>query len=280
MKKILTKNNLIVLFGGIILTLILLLPGRFSRLKQEPFAPFCPFFTDKNQDAICDVLQDIQTPKNSFDFSFWPQATIFIFLLVLSILSHLSNKLKWLRIYLLIFSVIYFGFFWSKICPVATLQSIFLQKEKIVLELPLFLIFILPIITSLLFGQVFCHFLCPLGGFQELIFKISRKLPIKIPNLTPKIPKKFFCLPYFILLILILGTISTSSLFFCRFEPWGQIFGCKTNLFSFILLFSTLILSLLIFRPCCRLFCPLGAVFKFLSKFQILKRNLKEENKK
>ena len=176
-----------------------------------------------------------------------------------------------MRNYILIFSVFYFGFFWSKICPIATLQSIFLQKERVVLQLPLFLIFLLPIITTLLFGRIFCHFLCPLGAIQELIFRISRKLPIKIPNLTQKIPKKLFYLPYIILLILILGTLSTSSLFFCKFEPWGQIFGCKNNLFSFFFLFITLFFSLLIFRPFCHLFCPLGAIFKWLEKFKILK---------
>lgn len=224
----------------------------------------CPFFIDKNQDAVCDILQTIQRRPTNFDFSFWPQATIFVFLLALSILIQVSGKLKWLRLYILIFSILYFGFFWSKICPIATFQSIFLQKEAVVLQLPLFLIFLLPVITTLLFGRVFCRFLCPLGGFQELIFRILGRKSIKIP-------KKLFYLPYIILLILILGTITTSSLFFCRFEPWGQILGCKTNLFSIILLFITLFASLLIFRPFCHLFCPLGAIFQFLERFKILK---------
>lgn len=265
------KERLIILFAALTLTLLLLLPSKFAAFRQDPLAPFCPFFVDENQDAICDILQTVQMRPTGFDFSFWPQATIFTFLLALSILIQISGKLKWLRSYIVIFSIFYFGFFWSKICPIATLQSLFLQKEKVVLQLPLFLIFILPIITTLLFGRIFCHFLCPLGGFQELVFRISQKLPIKIPNLTSKVPKKLFYLPYITLLILILGTIFTSSLFFCRFEPWGQILGCKSSLFSFIALFITLLLALLIFRPFCNLFCPLGAIFRFLEKFRILK---------
>jgi len=271
------KEKLIILFAALALSLFLLLPGRFAAFRQEPFAPFCPFFVDENQDAICDILQ---TRPTNFDFSFWPQATVFTFLLALSILIQISGKVKWLRSYILIFSIFYFGFFWSKICPIATFQSLFLQKERVVLQLPLFLIFILPIITTLLLGRVFCHFLCPLGGSQELIFRISQKLPIKIPNLTSKIPKKLFYLPYIILLILILGTIHSSSLFFCQFEPWGQIFGCKTNPFSILLLFITLFFALLIFRPFCNFFCPLGVIFRFLEKFQIFKRNLKPEIRK
>lgn len=255
------KEKLIILFVALVLTYFLLLPSKHT--------PFCPFFVDENQDAICDILQNNRLPSTYFDFSFWPQTIIFIFLLALSILIQISGKVKWLRNYILIFSIFYFGFFWSKICPIATLQSIFLQKEEVVLQLPLFLIFLLPLIITLLFGQIFCNFLCPLGGFQELIFRISRKLPIKIPNLTPKISKKFFFLPYLILFILILGTISTSSLFFCRFDPWGQILGCKSNLSSIIILFITLLLSLLIFRPFCRLFCPLGAIYRPLERFKI-----------
>lgn len=265
------KEKLIILLAALILTIVLLSPSRFAAFRQEPVAPFCPFFVDENQDAICDILQTSPLKTTNFDFSFWPQATIFTFLLLLSILIQNLPKLKWLRIYLLIFSLVYFGLFWSKICPIATLQSIFLQKERIVLQLPLFLIFLLPIITSLLFGRIFCHFLCPLGGIQELIFRILRITPVKIPNLTPKISKKLFFLPYIFLAILSLGTILTSSLFFCKFEPWGYILGCKSNLFSIIIFFVTLFASLLIFRPFCNFFCPLGAIFRFLEKFRILK---------
>ena len=268
------KEKLIIFLAALTLSLFLLIPSRFAAFKQEPVALFCPFFIDENRDATCDILQgkqDYLAQSTDFDFSFLPQATIFIFLLALSILIQISGKMKWLRNYILIFSVFYFGFFWSKICPIATLQSLFLQKNKIVLQLPLFLIFILPIITTFFCSRVFCHFLCPLGGIQEIIFRISRKLPIAIPNLTPKISKKLFYLPYIILLILILGTILTSSLFFCKFEPWGQILGCKDNLFSIFVLSITLSLTLLIFRPFCLFFCPLGAIFRFLSKFRILK---------
>lgn len=268
------KDTLIIILAAFIFTLILLLPTRISCLfKNEPAFP-CPFLIDKNQDGICDVLQTAPSQPTEgvdFDFSFWPQALILGSALTFSILTQYLNKLK-LRIYILIFSFFYFGFFWSQICPIATFQSVFLQKEKVVLALPLFLIFILPIIFTLLFGRIFCHFICPLGGFQELVFRGMQRFA-KIPNLTVKIPKKLFLLPYCILFITILGTTFTSALFFCKFEPFGQILGCKSSLISFLLLSLTLLLTPFIFRPFCHFFCPLGAVFKILSKFQIFRQD-------
>jgi hypothetical protein len=265
------KEKLIIILAALFLSMALLAPSRFASFKNEPLAPFCPFFVDENQDAVCDLLAYELDRSSNFDFHFWPQATILFFLIAISILIQTNKKLKWLRIYVLIFSLFYFGSFWSKICPLASFQSLFLQGQSIVLQIPLFLIFLLPIITALIFGLIFCHFICPLGAFQEIIFRLSRKLPIKIPNLTPRIPKKFLFLSYIILFIIILGTISSGSLFFCKFGPWGQVFGCNSSLFSIILLFITLFASLLIFRPFCLFLCPLGILLKFLAKFRIWK---------
>lgn len=265
------KEKLIILLAAIFLSIVLLAPSRFSAFKNEPLAPFCPFFVDENQDAVCDILPYEQNRSSNFDFTFWPQAAILFFLIAISILIQKRRKLKWLRIYVLIFSLFYFGFFWAKICPLASFQSLFLQGQNIVFQIPLFLIFLLPIITALMFGLIFCHFICPLGAFQEIIFRLSRKLPIQIPNLTTKVPKKFLFISYIILIIIILGTISSHSLFFCKFDPWGQIFGCKSSLFSIIILFITLFSALLIFRPFCLILCPLGILLKFLAKFRIWK---------
>lgn len=200
---------------------------------------------------------------------------ILILFLTISIILQFSNwKYKsTIRYLILSSSLFYFGFlFYKQICPMATFQSIFVLKEKVVLTLPLFLIFLLPIITTLLFGRIFCYFICPIGAFQELIFRTGKLLSIKLPNLTPKMPKKLFYLPYFILGVTILTVIFTSSMAFCKIEPWGVLFGCKKDILSSVIFILFLISLPFLFRPFCQFFCPYGAILKILAEFKIISK--------
>lgn len=280
MKKILTGKNLLILLGGIVLAVTLILPSRLSSpcplgKKFEPvLQKGCPLFVDQDFNGVCDLIQGLALPsqQTGFNFTFFKEFAIFIFLLGGAIYLNLKRpkNLSILRFTLCTFSLIYFGFFLHQaLCPIATLQMVFISKEKIVLTFFIFLVFLLPILTTLLFGSIFCNFVCPIGAFQELIFRISRKFA-KIPTLA-RFPKILLYLPYATLFLVAWGSTHWTTTVFCKLDPFGALFGCNPANWKTPFLIALLVTFLFSFRPFCQFLCPLGAIFNFLEKFRILK---------
>jgi len=280
MKKLLTKNNLIILSGGIILTLALLLPSRLSapcplgKTYDPALEKDCPFFVDQDADNTCDLLQGatVSYQPTEFEFSHFKEFGIFVILLGSAILLNWKKpkNLSVFRLTLLAISLLYFGLLLQQaLCPIATLQMIFISQEKVVLTFFIFLVFLLSLLTTLLFGRIFCYFLCPIGAIQELVFRIPRKFG-KVPTLT-RFPKLLLYLPYLILFLVALGSTFFSVTIFCKFDPFGALFGCNPANWKLPFLIAFLVTSLFIFRPFCNFLCPLGAILKFLEKFRILK---------
>lgn len=275
------KSDLIVILGGIILTLTLLLPRWLSfpcplRPNLKPsWQERCPFFVDQNQNAVCDILENIPSqavrPKE-FNFSFLREFLLFTLLLAAAVFVNFKKpkNLPVLRLSFLAFSLFYFGFLLHQsLCPVATLQMVFVQRERVVLLLFIFLVFLLPLIVTLLWGAIFCHFLCPVGAVQEIIFKASRKFA-KTPVLT-HFPRSLFFLPFIILFLVAFSSTRFLTATFCKIDPFGVLYGCNPTGWKLPFLIVLLIASFFIFRPFCQFLCPLGAIFKFLEKFRILK---------
>lgn len=274
------KQNILIILAGIALTLLLLLPSRFpgSCPLTKTYNPLiqqsCPLFVDQDADQVCDLIQQaaISYEPSGFDFSHLKEFGVFVFLLGLAIYLNWKKpkNLPTLRLLLLTLSLIYFGFLLHQgLCPIATLQMVFVSREKVVLTFFIFLVFLLPLITTLLFSPIFCHFLCPIGAIQELIFRVSRKFG-KIPTLA-RFPKILLYLPYLVLFLVALGSAHFSTTIFCKLDPFGEVFGCNPASWKLPFLIAFFITSLFIYRPFCLFFCPLGAIFKFLEKFRILK---------
>ena len=279
-----TKNNLIILLGGIVLALILVLPSRLSSpcplgktYESQSQIP-CPFFLDQDADQVCDLIQGVAVSyePTEFDFSRFKEFGVFIVLLTVAVFLNLKRpkNLAGLRLIILTLSLLYFGFLLRQgLCPIATLQMVFVSQEKVVLAFFIFLVFLLPLLTTLLFGSIFCNYICPIGAAQELTFRIPRKL-LKIPVLA-RFPKILLYIPYIVLFLIALGSAHFSTTIFCKFDPFGALFGCNPAGWKLPFLIALLIASLFIFRPFCHFLCPLGAILKFLEKFRILKPKTK-----
>lgn len=175
------------------------------------------------------------------------------------------SKYIWIwRTCFLIASVVYLGFITGGcMCVVGYVQgAVFFLMGKNAL-LPSFIVTLLFLVMAYFYGKVWCGWLCPLGAFQEMLYlgnysKIRTsslflffKLPIvhKVLRLTQ--------VASFIALILVL--IIKSVPFFCQIDPFRAIFrlhieGTLMWSLSAILIIS----SLLIYRPFCQAFCPMG----------------------
>ncbi|MCX7704517.1 MAG: 4Fe-4S binding protein, partial [Planctomycetota bacterium] len=125
------------------------------------------------------------------------------------------------------------------------------------------------LVTSLLWGRLYCGYVCPFGGLSELLFRI---LPIKL-KISPKVIGFLRWVKYGIFVSLILLLAAGSSLYFAeKLEPFAPIFiGAPAT--SLILALITLLLSASFYRFYCRFLCPIGAVMELLSSARILSPN-------
>ena len=132
------------------------------------------------------------------------------------------------------------------------------------------------IIMTLIFGAVFCSFVCPLGSIQEWIGKLGRKIFKKRYNTF--IPKKVHnVLKYFryvSLIAVVVLTYNAASLVFLEVDPYYAMYHFFTDevtIGSLIVLGVTLLGSLFVERPWCKYACPYGAFLGLIGKLSIFK---------
>lgn len=167
-------------------------------------------------------------------------------------------------------------------CPLGALQNTLASGK-----FPFFITGFFLLIGTL-FGRLICSFLCPFGLFQELLFKIPTPKIYHTKKLRP-ITRKLSLLKYVILAVMCIALPLAfyfkdgfASPFFCKWLcPEGTIFagwplvifnenlrGTIGFLFSWktILAIAFILWSVFMFRPFCRFFCPLGAIYSFFNK--------------
>jgi len=135
---------------------------------------------------------------------------------------------------------------------------------------------------TLLFGPVFCGWICPFGTVQEFVGKIGRKFFKKRYNhfipLKLDVPLRY--LRYVILFFVVVKTANTAKLMFSNMDPYFALFNIwsdEVTRLSLFILIVVLIVSLFIERPWCKYLCPFGALLGIFNFFRIvkLKRNEK-----
>ena len=272
-----SKKDFLLIIAGLILTIILFIPSRgraSSCPKGKTTNPVlggaCSSFVDQNKNLICDRLENLNIPSiNTFNFSLWPYLIALIALTGAAIFlltnRKLKNKGRWRWAILTVSSLIFY-FVFPKICPLATLQALFFQKENIVYQITPFLFFLLPLLIAPIWGRIFCGFLCPIGFIQEIIFSLREKLGIK-KNFS--LPSFLNFLPLLILILTAAFSLVQHRLTFCSLDPFSVFFERKINIPLSALLATVLAVSFFVFRPFCRLICPYGAVISLLSRFSI-----------
>lgn len=120
------------------------------------------------------------------------------------------------------------------------------------------------IFFTLVFGRLFCGFLCPIGAIQELAYKIpTRKKKITSKALVLAVQVIFF------ILFIVLGIFfSIAILSYFGFEDFFHLDIVSPFFYVFIAL---LLISVFIYRPFCQLFCPYGLLLSLFAVKSILK---------
>ncbi|MBE0699257.1 MAG: 4Fe-4S binding protein [Anaerolineaceae bacterium] len=129
-----------------------------------------------------------------------------------------------------------------------------------------FVLMIIGLLIALLFGPVFCGWVCPLGTIQEWFAGIGRKLFKKrrYNHFIPaKIDRVLRYTRYLVLAWVIYMTAATGTLLFASVDPYFALFNfwsSEVAVGGLVVLGVTLLASLFIERPWCKYACPYGAV--------------------
>ncbi len=176
---------------------------------------------------------------------------------------HFANYRK-LRYAILLASLVYFGFYSSGCpCMISSFQHfiLFLMGEKVQWFDLLWIVGLLPI--TYFFGKIWCGWVCHLGALQEFIYRpqFSQKL------LKPGVQKGLKILQYTSLAALVIQLFITRTNLYIKVDPFKVAFNLfSPRLSGYILLGILLVSSLLMYRPFCRGFCPVGLMLGWISK--------------
>lgn len=139
-----------------------------------------------------------------------------------------------------------------------------------------FILMILGLIVAVLFGTIFCGYLCPFGSVQEWIGKLGKKLfPNKYNRFVPKkLDRALRFLRYLVLILVLYQTAVSAKLVFQSVDPYYALFNFFTNevaISAYIMLGVILVLSLFVERPWCKYLCPYGALLGLFNSIRIFK---------
>ncbi|MHB1485754.1 MAG: 4Fe-4S binding protein [Saccharofermentanales bacterium] len=139
-----------------------------------------------------------------------------------------------------------------------------------------FILMAIGVIVAILFGAVFCGYICPFGSYQEWIGKIGKKLfPNKYNKMIPyKLDRILRFLRYGVLALVVYQTATTVKLVFQNVDPYFALFNFFTNevaITAYIALAIITISSLFVERPWCKYFCPYGAFLGIFNLIRIFK---------
>ena len=163
---------------------------------------------------------------------------------------------------LTIFSLLYFGF-WRKgcICPIGSIQNVTASFFDPLYAIPIVVLifFLLPLVFTLFFGRTFCSSVCPLGAIQEMVLL----KPISVPFW---LESGLRILAYLYIGLAILFAATGSAYLICRYDPFVSFFRLSGNPNILIFGASLLVVGMFIGRPYCRFLCPLGVIFRHVSR--------------
>jgi polyferredoxin len=139
---------------------------------------------------------------------------------------------------------------------------------------------VIGILLAVLFGPVFCGWICPLGTLQEWISKMGRKIFKKNYNkiIPYKYDKYLRFLRYVVLAWVIYMTAATGKIAFEAYDPFYTLFNLWSSelaVSGVIILVAVVVASLFVERPWCKYACPYGAFLGIFNWFRVfgIKRN-------
>ena len=236
------------------------LPAEFLPKSANPFPEFDDF-EEVDEGVLATLINSAPLAE--------VLALLLLFAMVMTAFLRKSSTIRWVT---LAYTLFYLGFYNGTFLSVSHITNGLKQGPALFLnDLPLLLIVVFTIVTTLFWGRVFCSSLCPFGALQDFITRIMpKKWQLAVPQ---AIHDKALTIKYAILALLVVTSLTFSDLsLFQYFEPFGTIFYFSRSMLLWAILAVFIVASMFVSRFYCRYACPLGAalgVTSFLSPFRI-----------
>jgi len=120
------------------------------------------------------------------------------------------------------------------------------------------------LVTSLIWGRLYCGYLCPFGAFTQIISKIS---PLK-KKMPTTIHSKLVYLKYAILATVVAGVFAGSG-WITGVEPFQTFFLLQGDWWMWPIMMAAVILSVPFNRFYCSYVCPAGAVLSIAGRARV-----------
>ena len=193
-------------------------------------------------------------------------------LLCLIGLTYKSKTIQDFRPVILLVSLVYFGFIKGGCpCVLFYFQGFILFLIGKTTFWIAFVVVASLLVLSVIFGSIWCGWLCWLGALQEFIFQKNRWKLLK----TKKAQTILFYVQTVIFAFLVVWIIGAQRPVLCAYDPFISVFRLKIfNWIGYITVPLLLLSSLFIYRPFCRIVCPIGWLL-YIVKFIPFARKLK-----
>lgn len=131
-------------------------------------------------------------------------------------------------------------------------------------DIPLLLMVVFTVVTTLVWGRIFCGFLCPFGALQDFI---DRLVPDRLKWEPPQaIHDRAVWIKFGILALVVTPALLGSRTSVYEYvEPFGTVFFLSSSALLWAIAGAILVAAALVPRFYCRYACPLGAALALLS---------------
>ncbi|MCD4781248.1 MAG: FMN-binding protein [Candidatus Omnitrophica bacterium] len=210
------------------------------------------------------VQEKLIPPRSSF-----PAKDIILTLLLfmLAIISVLTSQpiLRW---FTLLSSLLYLGILKGSMISASNIAVLFSGRWPLFQTNPhWYLLTFFSILCAPYFGMVFCGYLCPFAGTQEILHALTKKIrKQRTDTISPAIENKARFIKYAVLMIAVSAGILTGHPNIAIIEPFITLFTFNGSHAAWILLGLMLLLSMIYYRFWCRFFCPVGAFLGLIAQ--------------
>lgn len=181
-------------------------------------------------------------------------------------------RLRMLRFAILAFAIVYLGFVlglrFSGLGAPSTF-IIFLNETGIKVNMSFYLTWAFLIVLGIFVGRLFCGWVCPMGAFQQFLFRKDMALKV-----SPVVHKWLVWLRFAVLAAIIVTVSVWGARYWGPNDPFRNLFRLSfewSSITGTVLLVLVMASSLFVFAPWCKYVCPLGAVLALFSKLSLWK---------
>jgi len=174
--------------------------------------------------------------------------------------------------------LLYFGLVKSTMVSTVHVANLFLLKFPSFAQSPLWYMMVgLTLLTTILWGMVYCGSLCPFASVQELLYNMFSRKKDRSPGLSYAMDRRARYMKYAVLVVaiaisIILGNASAASI-----EPFLTLFTQNAGAIGWVLLIFMLAAAMFHFRFWCEYLCPVGAVLGLVAHKSFFKIKLSKE---